>query len=357
MEGCLYSGVTAVMDMSGHAAEEMNTLAARIETGEILGPHLFHCGMGFTGKGAHPVPMMEAVKKTFPWFVRPFFPEIVIQVDNVGDMTRLEKHLAARPDFTKIFLDDIPDGSPKMRPEIVREIIKRSHEKGIPVVIHIGRNEDVRTAIECGADGIAHDVYKEPIDKELARMLATKKMFVTPTVYVFHEIGLFMNEKNYNHYTQLEWETMPPTGKKALKKPRPYHVAEGDQWAAYYDHFKGPYKEILLQNLKILKEAGVAIVAGTDAPNLGIASGGSLHVELEYLVEAGFTPEEALLAATSNPARILREVFHKNVKFGTIENGRTADILMVEGDPTKNIRDTQNIVNVFYQGKLLERHK
>jgi len=357
MEGCLYSGVTAVMDMSGRPVEEMNKLAAGIETGEMTGPHLFHCGMGFTGKGAHPVPMMEAVKNTFPWFIRPFFPEMVIQVESVNDMARLEKHLAARPDFTKIFLDDIPDGTPRMSPVIVKEIIRRSHEKGIPAVIHIGRNEDVKTAIECEADGIAHDVYKEPIDRRLARELAAKKMFVTPTVYVFHELGLFMNEKNYIHYTPLEWETMHPSAKKALQNPRPHHVAGGKQWADYYDHFKGPYKETLLQNLKVLKEEGVTIVAGTDSPNLGIATGGSLHVELEYLVEAGFTPEEALLAATSVPARVLREVFHRNVKFGTIENGKSADLLLVEGDPTKNIQDTQKIVDVFLQGKLLDRRK
>jgi imidazolonepropionase-like amidohydrolase len=244
-----------------------------------------------------------------------------------------------------------------MSPEIVKEIIRRSHEQGIPVVMHIGRNEDVKTAIECGADGIAHNVYKEPMDSGLARELAAKKMFVTPTIYVFHELGLFVNEKNYTRYTQLEWETMHPSAKKALQNPKPYHTAKGEQWAAYYDRFKGPYKGILLQNLKVLKEAGVTIVAGTDSPNLGIASGGSLHVELAYFVEAGFTPEEALLSATSVPARVLREVFHKNVKFGTIENGRTADLLLVEGDPTKNIQDTRKIVKVFYQGKLLDRRK
>jgi imidazolonepropionase-like amidohydrolase len=357
MEGCLYSGVTAVMDLSGKSVDEMRALAADIETGKIIGPHLIQCGMGFTGKGSHPIPMMEKIKSTYPWFLRPLFPEVIIQVADVNDMARVEKHLASKPDFTKIFLDDIPDGTPKMRPEIVKEIVKRSHEKGIPVMVHIGRNEDVKVAIDSGADGIAHDVYKEPLDAELAKELAEKKMFVTPTVYVFNNVGLFMNEKNYTHYTKLEWETMHPSGIKALQNPKPYLVPEGDPWGNYYNHFKGSYSRMLLQNLKVLKEAGVTIIAGTDAPNLGIAAGGSLHVELAYLVEGGLTPEEALISATSAPANILKKVFHKDINFGTLEKGKKADLLLVSGDPTKNIQDTQNIVEVFFQGNRLERRR
>ena len=357
MEGCLYSGITAVVDMSGKSPTEMAALAEDIEAGRLIGPHLFHCGMGFTGKGAHPIPMMEKVKNTYSWFIRPFFPEVVIQVKDVTDMARLEKHLESNPDFTKIFLDDIPDGTPKMSHEIVREIVKRSHEQGIPVVIHIGRNEDVKVAIESGADGLAHDVYKEPLDPELAKELSKRKMFVIPTVYVFHNLNVFMNEKNYTHYTKLEWETMYPSCVKALQNPRPYIVPEGDPWGNYYKHFKDSYARVLHPNVKTLKDAGVTIIAGTDAPNLGIATGGSLHVELQHLVESGLTPTEALMSATSTPAATLKQVFHRNVNFGTIEKGKAADLLLVQGDPTKNIQDTQNIIDVFYRGNRLVRHK
>jgi imidazolonepropionase-like amidohydrolase len=315
--------------------------------------------MGFTGKGAHPIPMMDKLKSTYPWFVRPFFPEVVIEIKGVTDkdMERLEKHLDSNPDFTKIFLDDLPDGTPKMRPEIVKEIVKRSHAQGIPVVIHIGRNEDVKVAIDSGADGIAHDVYKEPLDPELAKELAKRKMFVTPTVYVFHNLNDFMNNKNYTHYTKLEWETMYPPSVHALQNPKPYIVTQGDPWGNYYQHFKDSYVRVLHPNVKILKSAGVTIIAGTDAPNLGIATGGSLHVELQHLVEGGLTPTEALISATSTPARTLKQVFHRNVNFGTIEKGKAADLLLVEGDPTKNIKDTENIVAVFYQGDRLARSK
>lgn len=357
MEACLYSGITAIMDMSGKKPAAMNALTCEIEDGNLAGPHLFHCGMGFTGKGAHPIPMVEKMKKTFPWFVRPFFPEIVIEVDDVTDMDRLEDHLAQGPDFTKIYLDDLPDDSPKMRPEIVHEIVKRSHEQGIPVLIHIGRNEDVRVAIDSGADGIAHNVYKEPLDAKLAGELAARGMFVIPTVYVFHNLNAFINEEDYDHYCDLEWETMHPSSIEALHNPEPFISPEGDPWTDYYRHFEETYAGVLHPNVRVLKDAGVTIIAGTDSPNLGMAAGGSLHVELEHLVRGGLTPAEALLAATSAPARILREVFHQDVKFGTIEEGVDADLLLVEGDPTEDIRNTRNIAAVFYQGDPLVRNK
>lgn len=112
---------------------------------------------------------------------------------------------------------------------------------------------------------------------------------------------------------------------------------------------------VIHPNVKTLKDEGVTILAGTDSPNLGIATGGSLHVELAHLVEGGLTPTEALISVTSTPARILRDVFHKNIDFGVIEEGKSADLLLVEGNPTKNIRDTENIIAVFYKGNRLER--
>jgi len=354
LEAMLYSAIVATVDMNGESVASMRKLSRDIESGAILGPRLFYCGMGFTAKGAHPIPMVEMVKGKLPWYMRMFIPDIVIEVNNEEDMAKVDKHLAAGPDFTKIFLDDLPDGSPKMKPEIVQAIVKRSHEKSIPVLIHIGRNEDVKVAIESGADGIAHDVYKERLDPELARELVRRKMIVIPTVYVFDKLNTFMNEKNYTHYSRLERETFPPSYKKAMNNPKPY-IIDDELWAGYFRNYRQTYSRVIHPNVKILKDEGVTILAGTDSPNLGLATGGSLHVELAHLVEGGLTPTEALISATSTPARILREVFHKNIDFGVIEEGKSADLLLVDGDPTKNIRDTENIIAVFDKGNRLER--
>jgi imidazolonepropionase-like amidohydrolase len=94
-----------------------------------------------------------------------------------------------------------------------------------------------------------------------------------------------------------------------------------------------------------LRRAGVRILAGTDAPAPGLAHGPSLHRELELLVLSGLTPSEALASATSEPARAFG--FHDR---GRIAEGLRADLLLVDGDPTVDIRATRDIVGVWKLG-------
>jgi imidazolonepropionase-like amidohydrolase len=97
-----------------------------------------------------------------------------------------------------------------------------------------------------------------------------------------------------------------------------------------------------------LHDAGVPLLAGTDAPAPGMAHGASLHRELELLVQSGLSPTEALTAATFNPAQ----------QFGLHDRGRVAaglqgDVILVTGDPTADIRVLHNIEGVWKRG---ERH-
>jgi imidazolonepropionase-like amidohydrolase len=96
---------------------------------------------------------------------------------------------------------------------------------------------------------------------------------------------------------------------------------------------------------KQLHAAGVPILAGTDAPAPGSWNGVSIHGELELLVRAGFTPSDALAAATSVPA----SVFHLNDR-GRIAPSLRADLLLVRGDPAKDITATRDIVAVWKLG-------
>src|SRR6185436_983345 len=95
---------------------------------------------------------------------------------------------------------------------------------------------------------------------------------------------------------------------------------------------------------------GVPILAGTDAPNPGTSHGAALHRELEFLVEAGLSPAEALAAATSVPAK----AFHLEDR-GRIAPGLRADLVLVAGDPTRDITDTRAIVRIWKGGVPVER--
>ena len=101
-----------------------------------------------------------------------------------------------------------------------------------------------------------------------------------------------------------------------------------------------------------LHRAGVPLVAGTDAMGLPlIAPGTSLHRELELLTESGLTPYEAIRAATVAPAVFLR----KDNEFGSLDVGKRADLLLLEGNPLQNVAQLKQLVGVMVRGKWLPR--
>jgi imidazolonepropionase-like amidohydrolase len=101
----------------------------------------------------------------------------------------------------------------------------------------------------------------------------------------------------------------------------------------------------------LMHEAGVPIGAGTDTPIGFAAPGYSLHSELEMLVRAGLSPMEALRAATLRPA----EFFGLESEMGTIEPGRLADLVLLQGNPLDDITHTRSVQAVVTKGQFLNR--
>jgi imidazolonepropionase-like amidohydrolase len=112
-----------------------------------------------------------------------------------------------------------------------------------------------------------------------------------------------------------------------------------------------PIVPLELENVRLLNEAGVLLLAATDVGVPLQVPGISLHVELERLVEAGLSPLGALQAATLNPARVL----DMTDSLGTVEAGKLADLVLLDADPLANIRNTQKILAVVANGRLYRR--
>jgi imidazolonepropionase-like amidohydrolase len=107
-----------------------------------------------------------------------------------------------------------------------------------------------------------------------------------------------------------------------------------------------------LQDVRGLQDAGVAILAGTDAGSVLVYPGFGLHEELRLLVEeATLTPAEALRAATITPARY----FGMEGDLGTVAAGKIADLVLLDADPLSDIKNSRRIVAVVQGGRLLDR--
>jgi imidazolonepropionase-like amidohydrolase len=189
--------------------------------------------------------------------------------------------------------------------------------------------------IECGTDGLAHIFPDKIASDELVALARAHHIFVQTTADVWAGVsGLDL-------------------AAKLAADPRVAPYLSSAQKGTLLDTDKRPYPDFFpnaLANIRALHAAGVPILAGTDAPNPATAHGVALHEELQILVEAGFTPEEALHAATALPDRI----FHLGDR-GHVRTGDRADLLLVSGDPTTNISDTLSIDRIWKNGYPADR--
>jgi hypothetical protein len=110
-------------------------------------------------------------------------------------------------------------------------------------------------------------------------------------------------------------------------------------------------REVLLADT--MRRAGVQFMAGTNGPDPHVLPGFSLHAELEWLVKSGFTPMQALQAATFNPALFLVKLD----KFGVVEMGHAADLVLLEANPLEDIRNTRRIAAVVMNGNYYSRQQ
>jgi imidazolonepropionase-like amidohydrolase len=104
-------------------------------------------------------------------------------------------------------------------------------------------------------------------------------------------------------------------------------------------------------SVKAMNAGGVSLMAGTDATAPNVFPGFSLHEDLFYLVKAGLTPLQALQAATAAPAEFLG----RSAEQGTIQAGKRADLVLLDGNPLDEIRNTQKIQAVIVNGVVLSR--
>ena len=113
------------------------------------------------------------------------------------------------------------------------------------------------------------------------------------------------------------------------------------------------YVDVRNRLVKAIADSGAKIMAGSDTPEWFFGYGWTIHRELESLVAAGLTPHQALAAATRNPAEFLRA----SKEWGTIEKGKRADLLLLDGNPLEDIRNTSRIEAVVLGGRWLDREE
>ena len=251
----------------------------------------------------------------------------------------IDARLAEGADYIKIVLEDgseLGRSLPTLDEATLRAAIEAAHRRGVLAVVHVGDYEFARMAIRAGADGLAHTFAERLPDQDYGALVANAGVFVVPTL------------------TVLESASGVAGGATLVNDPVLGPRLSPHEIAGLLQRFPPPAGSTMsiqnaLASVRAVHDAGGVILAGTDAPNPGTALGVSLHRELQLLVRAGLTPMEALVAATSAPADAFRLPGR-----GRIAEGRRADVVLVEGDPTTDILATRNIVGIWKEGRRLK---
>jgi imidazolonepropionase-like amidohydrolase len=317
----LATGVTTARDV-GNEREFIVAARDAIAAGKGIGPRLVMAGV-VDGSGP--------------------FSLGVIRVDTPEQARdQVQKYKAAGFQQIKIYSS--------VKPEILKIITAEAHRMGMTVTGHIPFGMNAIQGIEDGMDQINHVEYITPL------MVDPKSKTIDPDApNVKKVINLLLEHHTVIDDTLALMEVIlhpldhpisgfepgilkvAPELKEALETMGS-PPAKADQSAAMF--------RAMEETVRLLHQAGVPIVAGTDQA----VPGYSLDREIELYVQAGFTSMEAIQAATLVPARAMG----MEKDSGTIEAGKRADVILVDGNPLENISDIRKVSAVFAAGKMYQ---
>jgi imidazolonepropionase-like amidohydrolase len=346
LQAYLYCGVTTVLDP---ADADGGAVARRdaLRSGEVPGPLAYTAGRPLTAPGGHPVAMVRGL---LPWWLRWYLaPRLAHQVgDEAAARAAVAKLAESGVDFLKVIVDRIPESAPRIRGEVLRAAVDEARRRSLRAVAHIGTLADAREAAQAGVSAWVHGVYAETLDEAGVRELAGFGIPMAPTLVVFES---YADANDYARVpTELEREIAPAELLAAFNEPpsdpSPYEVFQP------FLRLLRAQREGGRQNVRRLHEAGVVILAGSDT-QAGVLPGAGLHRELALLVQSGLTPVEAIRAATLAPARFLEET--PDPGFGSVAEGKRADLLLVEGDPSRDVAAVSRIRAVIRRGVRVQR--
>ena len=347
-------GVTAVRDCAADISTSVIEWREEVAKGSLLGPTIFTSG-----------PKLEGYKPIWKG---------TLEVGTPAEVNAaLDKLQAMKVDFVKI-----TDNT--LKPDIFLYALKEAKRRGMRTSAHTPYALTIEQAVDTGLNSIEHIDYLikagSPREKQVGalyaagkisygdatnafvdsfdpayaihqyRALAAKGVFVTPTLNMGR---ILANLDREDHSKDPGLALVGP----GLRKTYDWRIeraakATPEQVAARHKEY-----DLSARVLPMLVEAGIPILAGTDAGYLNSFNypGEGLHEELERYVEAGLTPQQALASAILTGPRFLG---HSD-RYGSVTAGKAADLLVLDANPLKSVAATRGINAVVLHGRLLDR--
>jgi imidazolonepropionase-like amidohydrolase len=310
-------GITTVRDVGANLDQILELRRASREPGSTH-PRLFACGPLLDG----PVPR-HGLR----------ISQVVTTPEGARAVAR--ELLARQVDCLKVY--------EQLTPPLVRAIAEEARQAGIPVTAHL-RDTPATLALEAGVRGLEHalgfPVCDERQESEVARLVVERGAYLVPTLALLDrlsrlrspEIQLTPLLSAVPVERRIRWDGIAASATEERTQAVTWRLA-------CLKRFLG----------RLAPAARARVVAGSDTSNAFVVPGISLHRELELLVDSGFSPMEALLAATRTAADFLGQAS----TLGTVEPGKAADLVVLARDPLVSITATQDVEVVIRAGQVV----
>lgn len=343
----LYSGITAVKSV-GDPLDQILKVRALVNSGERLGAELFTCGPMFTAPGGHGTEYFKNVPEQY----RKSAEEQTVRIPSTPEAAKQQvDELKKRGvDGIKAILEAGAAGMlfNRMDVSLLRAVADESHAQKLPIVVHTGDSHDVADALSARINGIEHGSMRDQIPAALFAQMKTQGVAYDPTLTV---VEAFVDIAS-GSAEPLERPLVLQAGPSALIDSSKKFLASenGAKMRERMKHFPVSM-ELAKQNLLSAWKAGVMLVTGSDAGNPLVLHGSTIQRELELWVEAGIPPAVALQAATYNAAQLLGV----GDRIGLVKEGYDANLLLVDGNPLKEIKQIESIQSVILKGEQISR--
>ena len=258
------------------------------------------------------------------------------QVDRLAD---------SGADLVKMWVDSHHGNFEKLRPSISRAIIDQAHKRGLIAAAHLYELADAKRLTDAGLDIIAHSVRDGDVDRELIRRLLARDVTYAPTLtreqstFVYADLPHWLDEAFFAR-------SVSPSVVQELRTSMRETQSKDAEQAINRKNFL-----VAMRNLKRLADAGVKIGFATDTGPPARFPGYFEHWEAELMVQAGLTPMQVIVSFSKTAS----EALGIDRDFGTLAEGKVADMILLDGNPLGNIRNLRGINTVYLGGQPVAR--
>jgi imidazolonepropionase-like amidohydrolase len=276
----------------------------------------------------------------------PFIPGSEVKTPEEA-RAKVDEIVGKGADFVKVWIDAQGGRHPKLSPEFTAAVMEQARKHGKITMAHIVELADARRVVDQGVNILAHDVRDQEIPDDFIAILKARNVSVISTLAREEAMFVFGESPGFTDNPFFQ-KGLTPERLELLKTKKRDEQANDPARPKLKNAF-----EIDKINVKRLSDAGVRLGFGTDSggePNRFFIQGFFEHRQMELLRDAGLTPMQVIQTFSKNNSELLG----LDKEFGTLAQGKAADLLVLARDPLADITNMRTIEAVYLGGKKFE---